>query len=517
MARDPATRRLRVDWALVLIVLLGASFRLQHVGLPMAEAHSWRQITNADIARNFDERSMNILYPRVSWGGSPDAYVGMEFPLLQWLAAALYKVFGQHDVICRGLSIFFSLATVVGLYGLGSLFWDRAVGRAAAFLYAISPSAIFFGRTFLSDVPMICFSVFAVWGFALYLREGSRGALVWGSAALALTCLVKVPAVLIFAPIAYLAWESKGWHALRDRALLAGLATAFLLTVAWYVHADVLFHRTGLGQAIWHPSGGYSPDIVAAAGPMMLVSHWATIHQLRDPEFYATLVQRLWNLHLTPAGLMVVLFGAAVLWSVAGRRFVDVWAATVVLFIFVSAEGNRYHEFHQLPILLPAALYFGLAARPAFDGAWLDGQARFGIGRVAAAAVLALAAWMGVHFSGIVPNLFRPDALDMRPIVVGDLLRRETSPDALIVTVEYQQYGANSPLVLYHGRRLGWSFDVASITPHLLRYLHTRYHAQYFVTLIWPELEKRHPDLATYLAAQERIGGSGDVALFRFR
>jgi hypothetical protein len=43
------------------------------------------------------------------------------------------------------------------------------------------------------------------------------------------------------------------------------------------------------------------------------------------------------------------------------------------------------------------------------------------------------------------------------------------------------------------------------------------YGARYFVTLIWPELEARHPDLATYLAAQERIGGTGSVALFRLR
>src|SRR5207248_2641275 len=52
------TRVLRVDWALVLILVLGACFRLQYVTLPIAEAHSWRQITNADIARNFSEGSL---------------------------------------------------------------------------------------------------------------------------------------------------------------------------------------------------------------------------------------------------------------------------------------------------------------------------------------------------------------------------------------------------------------------------------------------------------------------------
>ena len=43
----------------------------------------------------------------------------------------------------------------------------------------------------------------------------------------------------------------------------------------------------------------------------------------------------------------------------------------MLLFILVTAEGNIHHEFHQLPLLPPAALLFGLAAAPAFDGAWL--------------------------------------------------------------------------------------------------------------------------------------------------
>ena len=137
-----------------------------------------------------------------------------------------------------------------------------------------------------------------------------------------------------------------------------------------YAHADVLFHQTGLGEAIWHPSGGYSPDIMAAAGPTLTVSHWSTLSQLTNPEFYSTMLQRAWTLHLTPIGAIVMIAGLAMFW-IPNRLVVDVWFATVLLFILATAEGNYYHEFHQLPMLLPAALYFGFAARPAFDGTWL--------------------------------------------------------------------------------------------------------------------------------------------------
>ena len=155
---------------------------------------------------------------------------------------------------------------------------------------------------------------------------------------------------------------------IRDRVFLAGFGMALLMTAAWYYHADVLFHRTGLGVAIFHGVGGYSPDVMEGSGTVTLVSSWNTLHQLQDPEFYSTLADRFWKLHFTPLGTIVILFTAAVLWRLPNRRFVDVWFASVVLFILAAAEGNRWHEFYQLPILLPAALYFGLGARPLFDG-----------------------------------------------------------------------------------------------------------------------------------------------------
>ncbi len=509
---------LRPDWGLLLIVVFGAYFRLQYIQLPMAEKHSWRQITNADIARNFSDTSLNILYPRVSWGGAGEPYVGMEFPLLQWTAAVFFRWFGVHDIICRAIAVAFSLATLVGLYGLGRCLWDRAVGRGAAFLYAISPSAIFFGRTFLSDTPMVCFSAFGVWGFASYLKTGKRAPLVWGTVTAALACMVKVPAVIILAPIAYMAWRAKGLALVRDRALVGGLATVLLLTVAWYAHADALFHRTGLGEAIWHPSGGYSPDIMAAAGPTLTVSHWSTLSQVTDIEFYKTMLERAWMLHLTPVGAVVMLIGMAMFW-VPNRLMVDVWFATVVLFILVTSEGNRYHEFHQLPLLLPAALYFGLAARYAFDGAWLRRASPYGLGIAASVAALAVVGVLGFRQSRVVRELFRPDALDRRPIILGRQIRDATPTDALLITVEYDRYGGNSPILLYHARRRGWSFDAASITPEVIRQLRERYGAQFFVTLISSVVAQQQPNVRSFLETQEQLplSGPADAAIFALR
>jgi len=515
----------RIDLWLLLALVVGFGLRWQYVHLPMAEAHSWRQITNADIARNFTEISGNILYPQVSWGGPRDAYVSMEFPLLQWLAGMLFHVAGDDELVCRVLAIAFSMGTLVAIYGLGSRLLERPAARAAVFLLAISPSFVFFGRTFISDTPMVFFSVAGIWGLVTYAQTRARNAAYWGIASTTLACMVKIPAVLLFAPIAWLAWNDleRGPLAARLRAMLnpiwvAAIAIPFLGTALWYWHGDMLFHRTGLGQAIFHPSGGYSPDVSIAMGPIMGVSHWSTLNQLSDPAFYSTLLDRTYYLHLTPVGFALTLVGLAIGWVRRPARVVFVWLGAVLLFILASAEGNRYHEFHQLPMLPPAALLFGLAAAPAFDGVWLRRHTGSRLVPPAVAACIVFVGLVGFSYSNVVYNFFRPDRLDLRLIEAGRAIGRRVPEGQTLVVVEYPQYGANSPILLFRAHRKGWSFDLSSISPHVVQRLQRQFGAAYFATTIWPELEERQPVLAEYLKTQERIDlGIPDTALFKLQ
>src|SRR5918995_4843989 len=93
------------------IVLLGGALRLLYFTAPLADAHRWRQIDNAAIARHFAEGPFDILHPQVNWGGPGDASVEMELPLLPALVALFYKLFGENVLFGRAVVITFSLAT----------------------------------------------------------------------------------------------------------------------------------------------------------------------------------------------------------------------------------------------------------------------------------------------------------------------------------------------------------------------------------------------------------------------
>jgi 4-amino-4-deoxy-L-arabinose transferase-like glycosyltransferase len=506
--------------ALVLTLGLGLWLRFLYVGLPIAEAHSWRQITNADIARNFARHSLNIFYPEASWGGRV-GYLGMEFPLLQWITAVLFRGFGESERICRLVSIAFSTGTIALVYLLGARLFGRPVGRAAAFLMAVSPSAVFFGRTFLSDTPMLFFSVAGVLGYVAYADTRRPAAGLAGACCTALAGLVKLPAALIVGPIAWLGWRRQGWRVLRDPWFSVGLGVALASTLAWYVWADHLYHLTGLGQAIWHPSGTYALDIAVAARPMDGVSHWTNYRYLATWDWYTSLGWRIWTLHLTPIGTALALLGLATILRVPGRGVVNVWLFAVAAYTVAAAEGNYFHEFHQLPLLPPAALCFGLAAAKPFDGRWLSQVSRGWWGPVASGAVLLVLALASFNRSGVVPAFFRPQALDYIPISAGASIGPLVGPDALLVVVEYGEYGNNSPILLYRTDRRGWSFDVRSISPHVIERLRGQYGATHFATTIWSTLATQRPDVADYLNAQERVtlpsGTPHDVALFKLR
>lgn len=485
-----------IDAGLLAVLLTAVVARLWHLDAPLIDAHSWRQVTNADIARHFTS-SLDLFHPQVSWGGR-DGVVGMEFPLLQWTTGLLWRVTGESHIVARLVAVLFSVGGVGCLYGLGARLLGRAGGLAAAGLMAVAPSSVYFGRSFLSDMPMLTLMIAAVWAWDVYFAGANARRLAAAVTLTALAALVKLPAILVLAPIVGTAWRHRGLAAFADRgAWLGGLASVALV-VAWYWHADRLYLETGLTQAVFRPSGTYPPAI-APGVQFTSVSHWVTLSRLLSWETWHELGDRFWELHLTAVGAAGAALG---FWRVprAARAPIDLWLLAGVALLVVSLEGQYWHEFHQLPLLPPLFLYFGAAAAPLFDGAW---QARAFPGRaggVLVAAVTWLCALQAARSSGVEANLYRPDNLQEKFVSVGAAVRAATESDALIVTVEYEDGGANSPMLLYFACRQGWSFDVRSVTAAVVPHLAGR-GARYFATTDWWELEAQKPEVATALRA----------------
>lgn len=482
---------------LAIILLLGASLRLLWIKTPLLDGHRWRQVDTAAIARNLYEGGFQLFHPQVDWGGHP-GYVEAEFPVLPAIAAVLYHLVGQEDYYGRLIAVAFSTATIAVTAALAARLLGAGAGLAAAFLVSASPSAVFFGRTFMPDSPMLFFWVSGVFAFVEYFRTGKSGWLTAGSAATALACLGKIPAVMMLAPIAGVAWHARGAAALRDRRLWLALGAPMLVVAAWYWHAYQLYLDTGLTFGVLaHPAKTYPIDI--APGPWKYAfSKWSTVALLTSSEFYVQMLGRLHHFHLLPWGLAGALVGAAVWPRADGRLIADLWLAALVAFVLVAGEANISHEYYQLPFVPLAALYFGAAAGSLFEGRWTLGSAA-GLIRSAVLVVVGVA---GFYYSGVIVSHFRPNNLDVRMLEAGTAVAQAVPGDALLVVVD--DYGVTSPLLLYFAHRKGWSFDPEDLRPQVVDGLRRR-GARYFVSTAWSRVEALSPDTVAYLRGLPRL------------
>lgn len=492
----------RIDPALVAILLMAVAFRLYRLDVPYVDAHSWRQVTNADIARLWTDEPINIFFPPVSWGG-PHGYVGLEFPLLQALTASVWRVAGHNEPIGRLVPLVFGVASVWLMYLLGTRLFGRPAGRGAAFLLAFSPTYVYFSRTLLSDVPMVCFSIGAVLAYVKYFSpDGKSRHSVAGAICLALAGLVKVPAILVLGPIVWTAILARRWKFWHDEWFMAGVTGAMGAITLWYLHADRIYLETGLTQAIFRPSGTYAGELAAYAGTFTTVSHWTSLDEPRMGFQLAVILERFKDIHLTPIGAIGVVVGF-LCWWVPRRSIVDVWLLAALSLVAVSIPGQFNHEFHQLPLLPPLALYFGIATAPLFDAARLAGWLRVPRARFAIGVVVALlwggAALQSFADSPIFIALYRPNHLNTGLIDAGHAIRQATPSNALLVTVEYDRFGTNSPMLLYFAQRKGWSFDATAIRAMTIDYLRDEHGACYFATSHWSLLEAIEPETAKHV------------------
>src|SRR6478736_3140318 len=88
---------------------------------PLEIEQNWRQVDGLMIARNFYERSSNILYPAVDLAGEKSGIVGCEFPILNYLVYLVSLVFGYTH--------WYGRIIVLTVSSIGVFFFHRLIRK----------------------------------------------------------------------------------------------------------------------------------------------------------------------------------------------------------------------------------------------------------------------------------------------------------------------------------------------------------------------------------------------------
>ena len=232
------------------------------LGLPLRD---WDEGIVAGVARNIWRGSLDgytWLYPTINYD---DPYWNKP-PLIHWLIAISYSLFGVSEWSARIVPAVLSASSIPLLYLIGrEIFAHRLPALFSALVYLTLLPIARHGRLAMLDGAIACWFCLAVW----CLLRGRRSSLwLLGTGfALGLVCLTKgmMMGVLFGAIIIiFLAWDSP--RLLRNIYLWGGLLLGIVPAIAWYglqyLHYGEEFLSTNLGtqtfSRIWQPVSNLS-------------------------------------------------------------------------------------------------------------------------------------------------------------------------------------------------------------------------------------------------------------------
>jgi len=230
---------------LISIVLISTAMHFKHFSKDLMSIHVWRQTQTQSTIINFYEEDMNILNPRRNDRGDSDGIFRMEFPIMQWLVATQYKIFGNHLIITRLFMFLIGFLTILGIYKLlDALFHNPIISIIGAWAFNFSPSFYYYTINPMPDNFALSSSV---WGLALFFvwyNKKKTIYLIFCSLLLSIGALSKLPFIIYYiVPVVYFI-DLFIKHGLRRKYIFQALiAISFsIFPIIWYLSVIPHWH-----------------------------------------------------------------------------------------------------------------------------------------------------------------------------------------------------------------------------------------------------------------------------------
>jgi 4-amino-4-deoxy-L-arabinose transferase-like glycosyltransferase len=418
---------------------------LPHLNKELMSNHAWRQTQTQSTINSFYEEDMNIFNPRRNERGNGDGLFRMEFPLMQWLVAAAYKVAGKHLLITRLFMLITGFLSVWGIFRLlRSLFGNETMALMGAWAFNFSPAFYYYTINPLPDNLALCCSI---WGLAFFFDGHQSRKLLHlcaGGLLLSIGALCKLPFILYFIVpfwVFLLRWKKNGLNKPLFRDAFAVLSFA-ILPLAWYLSVMAGWKGNGIVQGVLGKNTDFS-----------LIGEYLRYHLI------TTLPESLINYAAVP-------FFAAAFYFIGRnktyRHFLFpvfiVWSIAILAYFFFEINMiEKVHDYYLFPFY---PILFILVAYGAYQ-LYLQG-------RISRYIVLLLLLLMPVTAFLRMKDRWNPSS----PGFNADLLQYKTSlrdavpPNALcIVGNDISHF-----IFLYYVDKKGWVFDSNNFTPSQLQH-----------------------------------------------
>lgn len=418
--------------AVVLFLLFVLTFlpRMYRLDNPVADWHSWRQADTAAVTRNFVKEGYTPLFPKFDSYNSlnegnlanPERYFFAEFPLYNSIVYFLYTMFGVDESYARLVSIFFASSTTVVLYLLVRKYSSNFVALGSAFLFAVNPYNIYYGRVIMPDPMHIFFGVLTLYLVTLWTERKSWWWAVFAGLAWTLCILAKPYGLVLGLPIAYLLWRAFGFSViLRPSAyLFAAITLAPFLAWRWHISN--------------YPEGMFGTMWLFNQGDIRFTG-----------AYFRWLIYDRMNRMIFATGGFVLFFLGLIKFNKREGLFYYLWLASILIFFGVIARGNVTHDYYQMPLVPIGCIFMAKGIEFLWTFAQNGYQRLLNIG-LSVILVLLMVAFGWYETRGFF-NVNRPEI-----VAAGQFIDQNLPKDAKVIAPYFAD-----PAFLYQTNRYGWT------------------------------------------------------------
>jgi hypothetical protein len=465
-------------------IALSLFMHLPHFQKELIGVHVWRQTQTQGTIDLFFEEDFCILNPKKYNRGAGDGIFRMEFPLMQWLTAGLYKLFGQHLIITRIFMFVLAAAAIAGMYfWIKELTRRRIVAFAGSWGLAFAPSFFYFSVNPLPDVMALAAGLWGLFFFARFQKSQYSWHLVISGLLLSTATAVKLPYVLFFTLPAAALLINENSSGRWKKMLLLLLFLPF--PCAWYISVIPHWHQTGI-----------------AAGMLNANEHWSRLGYYLFHNIVSALPELLLNYAAVP------LFAAGLFYFFKNRKFSN--RAALPFFIFGSAVSGYFlyelnmigvdHDYYLFPFLplLFVTMAYGFQKLNESDTLHLRVFAYLAL------AVIPVTCWLRAHhrWDESKPG-FNSDLLTYRKELI------HAAPENALCIAGNDRSGF---IFFHYVHKKGWNFTDDDLQPYVLDSLRMKGAAY-----LYSDSRKidENPEIRRQI--DQSIGEYGSIRVFRLK
>lgn len=317
--------------------------------------HIWAQCDRASVARNFSEDSMNILLPRVHHTKHATGITGMEFPLINYIVAVFYKLFGFNEFWYRSVMALLVFAGLFAAIRMFNLFVpDLYASVLLVAIWYLSPTLVYYTPNFLPDAASLGLILIFWMLFFRIVKTGKSQLLPLLALTAALSGLIKISSlisvitVIIIGVINLLLPEHRrSINGKLNLKITLYSVTALPIVLCWYLYAANL-NTT-------YQSGVFLMDIKPAENLTEFFRLASNVWETQNKQYY-------FNLFFIFLGIAAfyIAFNYKKVNRILLQSTLLLWMGSTLFFIMMIHQF--IHHDYYIITLLPAALFLLLTA-----------------------------------------------------------------------------------------------------------------------------------------------------------